>query len=522
MPRTRDAALALVLSLALTGPLAARQVTQVPGGIVLNFRSVELIQVFEALAQAIYINIVLTDIPSKPITLRTPQAVSVAEVRSLIRSLAEVNGIAITEGTGFLRLHGRSAEAAQADLRELYIYRLRHARAGVLAGTLQALFGATPTGGTGAAGASSGPGTLSQRLQAFEQQSAAAAAPQVITQPGGAVLIQARPGSGDLQAPVYIVPDEVTNALLIRATPTDWLVIQQALQQLDLRPLQVVIEVVIAEVSRTEDLDVGVSSTLQRAGAAPGNTTEARIERETPAGGFALRIVRAGTVDIDATLSMLATSGRVRIVSRPVIHAQNNQEAYILVGSQRPFIAVSRSLPNDATRDDVVQYLSVGTVLNILPTINEDGYVNLTVSQEVSNATNETQFGAPVISTREAVTQLLVRNGQTAVIGGLVDRQIERVRGGIPLLSRIPVLGGLFGFTREFTGSSELFLFLTPYIVFDDEDLERVREEIEQRARLLEDIVPIEPILPPVPPDGLDGVGAPDGLDPPSAPGGTP
>jgi general secretion pathway protein D len=165
-----------------------------------------------------------------------------------------------------------------------------------------------------------------------------------------------------------------------------------------------------------------------------------------------------------------------------VIFAQNNQEAKILVGSQRPFVQVFRSLPTDAgVRDQIVQYRDVGTSLTILPTINPDGYVNLQLSQEVSSATAETQFGAPVISTREASTHLFVRDGQTAVIGGLVDRQQERTRSGIPILSEIPWIGALFGGTRRLDTTSELFLFLTPHIVQDDTDVDRIRRQIEER-----------------------------------------
>jgi general secretion pathway protein D len=176
----------------------------------------------------------------------------------------------------------------------------------------------------------------------------------------------------------------------------------------------------------------------------------------------------------------------VRILSRPVLLAQNNQEARILVGSQRPFVQVFRSLPTDnGTRDQIVQYRDVGTSLTIVPTVNPDGYVNLQLTQEVSNATNETQFGAPVISTREAQTYLFVRDGQTTVIGGLIDRQSEKTRSGIPLLVSIPVLGALFGTTANSTVHSELFLFLTPHVVRSDEELEKLRDSIKQNLELL-------------------------------------
>jgi general secretion pathway protein D len=336
---------------------------------------------------------------------------------------------------------------------------------------------------------------MAQQLRAmemqFQQQQRPGQPPVIITQPAVA--------RAELEANVTIVPDEVTNSLLVRATPADWQIVQQALQALDLRPLQVVIEVVIAEVRRNNELNVGVSFSGTDARPREGEMTAGGITRTPGADDFSLRIIRTGDIDIDATLSALARSGNVRILSRPVVHAQNNQEAHISVGEQRPFIQVSRQLPTDQpVRDDVVSYIDVATALTILPTINADGYVNLAVTQEVNSATEVVQFGAPVISTREATTQILARNGQTVVIGGLVDRQRDRSRSGIPLLKDIPVLGFLFGSTRDNTINSELFLFLTPYIVASDEDADRVREEIERKAEQIKPLVPIVPILPPV------------------------
>src|SRR3712207_2355998 len=106
------------------------------------------------------------------------------------------------------------------------------------------------------------------------------------------------------------------------------------------------------------------------------------------------------------------------------------------------------------------------TLFRSRPTINPDGYVTLQVLQEVSNATAETQFGAPVISTREARTQLLVRDGRTAVIGGLVDQQRETASSGIPFLKDIPFLGALFRTSQSRRRNvTELFLFLTPHVL---------------------------------------------------------
>jgi type II secretory pathway component GspD/PulD (secretin) len=102
-----------------------------------------------------------------------------------------------------------------------------------------------------------------------------------------------------------------------------------------------------------------------------------------------------------------------------------------------------------------------------------------------------------VISTRELSTHLFVRNGQTAVLGGLVSRETGRTRSGIPFLSAIPILGVLFGSTKNTDNNTELFLFLTPHIVMTDEDLERVRKELEQHSDMLKDGKTSQPLISP-------------------------
>jgi general secretion pathway protein D len=463
------------------------------GGITLNFQNLDLAYVVTAMGQAAGINVVSTNMPEVLVTLRTAQPVTPEEVGSLIRSLAAAHGVTVTEEPGFLRLQGPLVQEGELlEPRHLFIHRLEHANALVLSGTLQALFGGSvPTGSS----ARQAPQTLSQQLQTMEAQSAQARQ-GIQTGTQGQVTFVTVPG--ELEGAVQIVPDEVTNSLLVRATAGDWAIIEQAIQSLDLRPLQVVIEVVIAEVRRTGNLDVGVGF-LATDVTEPGGEGITGLLPHTPLeNAFTLDVLRTGDVNVVATLSALSSTGNVRILSRPLIQAQNNQEARILVGSARPFIqSAYTSAANPEYAQQVVQYRDVGTSLTIIPTINEDGYVNLLLTQEVSSATAETQFGAPVISTREATTQLLAQSGQTVVIGGLVDQQTEESRSGIPILKDIPVLGWLFGTTREAVTNSELFLFLTPYVIDSDEDEELLRQELEANAELLRELVPLKSMLPP-------------------------
>ncbi|MCI0432563.1 MAG: hypothetical protein L0271_02780 [Gemmatimonadetes bacterium] len=468
-------------------------------GVMLDFQDADLRLVIAALAEAGALNVVYGELLSRRVTLRTTQPVPPAQILTLLRSVARANGLEMVDDSGFVRLgagtqpeSARSAQAAQEEPEEfrLYVRRLNHARAVQLAATLQNLLGSART--TAQSGTtrrqSLSEALRDQRIPPLEQQAEAEA------QPAEPVQTSIR---ADLRGDIQIVPDEATNSLLVRAQPSDWAIIDEAIQALDLRPLQVLIEVVIAEVRRSKSLDVGVSAKASRS--SDGRATDAELQSSGD-GAFTLRLMRQGRVDVDLALSALATRGEVRILSRPVVLAQNNQEARILVGAERPFVQVFRSLPTDAgIRDQVVQYRDVGTSLTILPTINPDGYVNLHITQEVSTATAETQFGAPVISTREAMTHLLARTGQTVVIGGLVDRQTDRTRSGIPLLMDIPLLGGLFGTTRTTEGDSELFLFLTPYVVETDEDADRIREGIENRSDLIRKLAPIAPLILPQP-----------------------
>ena len=248
--------------------------------------------------------------------------------------------------------------------------------------------------------------------------------------------------------------------------------LKAAIQQVDVRPLQVLVEVMIIEARRDRLLDLGVDISGKRTGA--NETARARLTG-AGAGDLVVDFLKMSKLEVNASLSLAYQRGDIQILSRPVLVASNNTEAHFLVGSQRPFVQVSRALPTDnAARDQIVQYKDVGTKLTVRPTINDDGYVSLLIQQEISAATTETQFDAPVISTREARTQVLVRDGQTMVIGGLTDQQSQRVSSGIPLLSSIPFLGGLFGNQRRTSNATELFIFMTPRILRTDADADSV------------------------------------------------
>jgi type II secretory pathway component GspD/PulD (secretin) len=156
-----------------------------------------------------------------------------------------------------------------------------------------------------------------------------------------------------------------------------------------------------------------------------------------------------------------------------------------------PFVSVSQNVTTGTTPTTVqtVQYLDVGTVLTITPTINSDGYVNMSVVQTDNSVTTTPQFDNPVINTREATTQVFLRDGQTTVIGGLAGKSTNKTVTGIPILSKIPFIGKwLFAHTTESNSTSELFLFLTPHVIYNDTDIDDLRKAVKGATDLLQQV----------------------------------
>lgn len=428
-----------------------------------RFVESDLRAVIRAFATLLPIPVVVGDIPATKLSFETPQPIPRPHVAPVLRSILESQGLDLLTDSVVYRVVPKIVDRALqpgtvgggAGAIELRVVRLKHARAADVAATINLLFG----GAGDFSGRSLSGGTLTEELRRTGEPA----------RPGGAVATGA---PAVLAGPVTMVPDDLTNSLLIRATPSDFELIQSAISQLDTRPLQVLIEVLIVELRKDRSLNFGVS--IDYAKADGDRRYEAGMGSVGP-GDVVLKFMRLARSEVTAVLSAAQARGDVEIVSRPVLLASNNTEARFLVGSQRPFVQVSRSLPTDVpSRDQVVQYRDVGTKLTVRPTINQDGYVSLLIQQEISGATDESQFGAPVISTREARTQVLVRDSQTIVLGGLRDRQEDRSRSGVPVLSSLPVVGGIFGSTRRRRTETELYLFLTPRIIRTDADIDSV------------------------------------------------
>jgi type II secretion system protein D len=509
-----------------------------PPAVTLDFQDQDLKVVLDAIAAAGDLNVSLTNIPQQRVTIRLGKPVSRDQLGELLRTYAESQGLKVTQSPTLMQISGPEPvrqqpnqslaqqllqQNQQAQVR-LFTYRLKHASAVQIAPVLSSVFsgfagGPVRTTTTVLPNATGGFNVIGGQIQSPAQPPGNITVPQPGRGGGGGRgqegggggggrgqaigalnevlrgletgLRQATGSLSSQASDIRIIADEGSNSLLIRATDSDYQLITQVLQGIDLRPLQVLIEVTIAEVQRTHDLDLGVSGQVKRVPTDKSATVTGTAGSTASARDFILQLSNNnGTIKYDVAIAALQARGDVRVLSLPVIIAQNNRQAVLNVGSSRPFVQVSQTVPNDPTgRVQTVQYIDVGTVLTITPTINPDGYVNLQISQTDNSATNQVQFDAPIINKREATTQVFIRDGQTTVIGGLADNSRSREESGIPFLSRIPWIGPLiFGRQTRTDETRELFLFLTPHIISSDEDIDRYREAVREGSDLLKQL----------------------------------
>jgi len=291
-----------------------------------------------------------------------------------------------------------------------------------------------------------------------------------------------------------------TNALLVRTTPTAWKSIKEVVERLDVMPLQVHIEAQIAEVVLEGDLRYGVNWFFERAVTDAGlpsavdRTTWSAIAGNvtgSTAGsvGSGLSWTFLGR-NAAAIISALDEVTDLRVLQSPSIMTRNNAEATLNVGSRIPIstVSVNPILGSDNSFTSV-QYLETGTILNVRPRVTSDGMVFLDIVQEVSTPGDQAtadENGNVRIDTRKMKTEAAVRSGDTVMLAGLIRDQVGRGSAGFPGLSRIPVLGGLFGRQTSSTARTEVIILLTPTIIRDVNEARTLTDEYSRRFRAME------------------------------------
>ena len=382
----------------------------------------------------------------------------------------------------------RSSSSGQ----NLYVYYLQNGKAADIAKILQEVF-------SGRSESRDGPlGRVAPGLRAVElasrvrggQRAAAdkANSPKVPTAvPAGRTSEGLAYSEG---ADIRIIADEVNNSLLILANAQDHRMVLAAIKKLDVVPLQVLIEATIAEVKLTDSMRFGlqwyfksgdVSATLSRS-----ELGFKDIASSLP--GFSL--VAAGT-SAKVILDALDKETSINIVSSPHLMVLDNQTASLQVGDEVPVITQQQqsSISDNATLVNTVEYRNTGVIMNVTPRVNNSGSIIMEIEQEVSNVVPSAEETlTPTISQRKFKSSVVVQSGDTVVLGGLIFDFSTKQRQGLPLLSKLPLVGWLFGSTENDDERTELVMLITPRLIRNRYEAENVTREVRRRLRALKQL----------------------------------
>jgi len=454
--------------------------------------------------------------PSPPAGAGTPAA-----DRPLIVPERRSNSLVVHARKQDMETIHRLIEKLDVDLyggQRVFIYFAENTKARDLATTLDAIYGRGDRGPaiTGTQQAPPGAASISGLSGSYAGRPLSPTVPPPLPTSTSLLPTAGRPGAGlapfpgvsgegaPLAVEIRFVADEVTNAIIVTTYPRLWKEIEGTIRKLDKMPRQVLIEVLAAEVTLTDDTKLGVEWAVRSgrfdvssspSGTLPGRPASSLI----PLGGAVPVGFNFFTFAADkflAALNALASENRVNVLSNPSIMTAENRKAVINVSTSVP-IVTSQQVPvatggitgNAITQ--TVEYRDAGIILTVTPRIGEQGTVALDVKQEV-NEVGENEpppINSPRFTKREAETSVVLLNNQTLVLGGLIQNKRTRIRTGIPFLSRIPILGYLFGSVEHKIEKTELLLLITPRTVGTALDAARITGEMRRGTRELEDAI---------------------------------
>lgn len=319
--------------------------------------------------------------------------------------------------------------------------------------------------------------------------------------------------SGD----VKITADKATNSLVIIAEPEEYQILESVIKKLDVERAMVYVEALIMEVYTTSALDLGVEweigASYKGFGFSAGNKSSTSFNNfagynEPPVGtlpsGFSTGVLGDWVSykglkfpSIKALIRSSQADSDFNIISTPQILTLSNEEAVIEVGRNIPYVTSIDNTATDSTeRVQTYDYRDVGLTLKVTPQINDNGYVRLQIDQSIKNIIEKTaalsettSILAPTTTFRNAKTVISVKNGQTAVIAGLIDKTFSTGKEGFPGLRKIPLIGWLFGTKSDSNQKTNLMIFLTPRIIRNFKDSKKLsdkkKEEMDSKYKLM-------------------------------------
>lgn len=354
-----------------------------------------------------------------------------------------------------------------------YWYQVRNIGAGQLADTLNAI-----TSGT----------TSSSDSSARTQEEKLPSSTGAATSKGASQRNQAAP-----LAKGSFVVDTSRNMLLFHGEANRWQELAPLIRELDNPPSQVLVEVVVAEVSRTDKLSLGTKWNWANSGiagladgvaAAAGSLGRQTIA--TNADGFAWTSLNSsGSTKL--ALNALASTQNMNVLQTPKVLVRSGETATVSVAEeiQIPSGTVSTGQSEGGTSVPLTQFRtrSTGIILSVKPTVFSDGRIDLVVSQEVSNVARGSG-SATVVKSRNIETSLILNDGGSVLLAGLIDKKRDNENTRVPLLGSIPILGHLFKADDRSTATTELIVLIIPYLIKDHKQAEALTQSFKQQIHI--------------------------------------
>lgn len=297
--------------------------------------------------------------------------------------------------------------------------------------------------------------------------------------------------STTLTGEVVIIGDEVNNAIVIRANAADYDMVKSVIEPLDIVQRAVLIEVMLAEITLNKNLEYGIDWWIQEQRVQQGLNTSGggsfdftKVDlRTAAAAGYGLFY---STADLKAFIRLLAEKTTVNILSTPTLLASDNQEASLTVGGREP-IQTGQTVTEGGTTVNSIQYEETGIILNVTPHINEGGQVRMEVDQIIRSVKPNTMSGieSPAFDERKVKTALLAKDGQTVVIGGIIQHEKTTSKTGIPFLQNIPLISPLFTSASNKYKRTELIIAITPHVISRSDQEDRTSSEFLNKLKTL-------------------------------------
>ncbi len=423
----------------------AQNIVPVDQGITLNFQNTDIDMVLKFVSEVTGRVFIKSDAVRGFVTVMAPGRVTQQQALDIFQKVLEVKGFTMVEGTdGMVKVLSR-AEAVQSEM-EVSV-------------------------GNGAMSAPSGDRMMSQVvplrfLAAGELK-------------GQLAPLVSRDGN--------LVSDDRTNSIVITDMASNIRRLLKLIESLDVRTPQVLIEALIMEVTLTDEFKLGVEWGHQLSFERDGHNFSGSLNQNFSLAsiiteGFKYAVVRSDG-KLNALLQALSTNKNVNILSTPHIMTLNNQPAMIRVGEEVPILTQTRNIQGGETIRSF-DYKSVAIELEVTPRVNQDREVFMKVHPVIKKILGvNAELNAPILANREALTSVIIRDGNTIVIGGLMRDDKASSESKVPILGDIPLLGYFFKRRTSTREKTELLVFITPRVVLNDTEARRVTIDKESESK---------------------------------------